>query len=71
MERVKQALETIVAEVAADRQLTLIIRKDQAVFASPEIEITDDVMKRLTSAFPVFKSPIRVADRCWRYLNYP
>jgi outer membrane protein len=52
MERVKQALESIVAEVAADRQLTLIIRKDQAVFASPEIEITDDVMKRLDQRLP-------------------
>lgn len=52
MERVKQALESIVAEVAADRQLNLIIRKDQAVFASPEIEITDDVMKRLDQRLP-------------------
>jgi Skp family chaperone for outer membrane proteins len=58
MERVKQALETIVAEVAADRQLTLIIRKDQAVFASPEIEITDDVMKRLDQRLP----SVQVAD---------
>lgn len=52
MERVKQALEAIVAEVAAERQLTLIVRKDQAVLASPEIEITDEVLKRLDQRLP-------------------
>ena len=52
MERVKQALEAIVAEVAAERQLTLIVRKDQAVLATPEIEITDEVLKRLDQRLP-------------------
>jgi outer membrane protein len=52
MERVKHSLEAIVAEVAAERQLTLIIRKDQAVFASPDIEITDEVLKRLDQRLP-------------------
>ena len=52
MERVKQSLEAIVAEVAAERQLTLIIRKDQAVLASPDIEITDEVLRRLDQRLP-------------------
>jgi Skp family chaperone for outer membrane proteins len=57
MEKVKQALETIVSEIAADRQLTLIIRKDQTVFASPAIEITDEVLKRLDQRLPSVDMP--------------
>jgi outer membrane protein len=52
MEHVKQSLEAIVSEIAAERQLTLIIRKDQAVFAIPAIEITDEVLKRLDQRLP-------------------
>jgi outer membrane protein len=52
MEQVKQSLETIVSEIAAERQLTLIIRKDQAVFATPGIDITDEVLKRLDQRLP-------------------
>ena len=52
MEHVKQSLEVIVSEIAAERQLTLIIRKDQAVFAIPAIEITDEVLKRLDQRLP-------------------
>ena len=52
MERVKQALESIVAEVAAERQLTLIVRKDHVVLAAPEIEITDEVLRRLDQRLP-------------------
>jgi Skp family chaperone for outer membrane proteins len=52
MEQVKQSLEAIVSEIAAERQLTLIIRKDQAVFATPAIEITDEVLKRLDQRLP-------------------
>ena len=52
MERVKQSLEAIVSEIAAERQLTLIIRKDQAVFATPSIDITDEVLKRLDQRLP-------------------
>ena len=52
MEQVKQSLETIVGEIAGERQLTLILRKDQAVFAAPAIEITDDVLRRLDQRLP-------------------
>lgn len=52
MERVKQALESVVVEIAAERQLTLILRKDQAVLAAPDIEITDEVLKRLDQRLP-------------------
>jgi outer membrane protein len=52
MEQVKQTLEAIVSEIAAERQLTLIIRKDQAVFATPAIDITDEVLKRLDQRLP-------------------
>jgi outer membrane protein len=52
MEQVKQALEAIVAEIANERQLTLILRKDQAVYARPESEITDEVLRRLDQRLP-------------------
>jgi outer membrane protein len=55
MEQVKQSLEAIVSEIAAERQLTLIVRKDQAVFATPAIEITDEVLKRLDQRLPSVK----------------
>lgn len=58
MEQVKQALETIVGEIAIERQLTLILRKDQAVFAAPAIEITDDVLRRLDQRLP----SVRITD---------
>jgi outer membrane protein len=53
MEQVKQTLEAIVAEMAAERQLTIILRKDQAVvFAVSAVEITDEVLRRLDQRLP-------------------
>lgn len=58
MEQVKQSLETIVGEIASERQLTLILRKDAAVFAVPTIEITDEVLRRLDQRLP----SVRISD---------
>jgi outer membrane protein len=55
MEQVKQALEAIVSEIAAERQLTVILRKDQLVFTSPAIEVTDEVLQRLDARLPTVR----------------
>lgn len=52
MEQVKETLEKIVAELANERQLTLILRKDQLVFSAPMIEITDEVLQRIDVRLP-------------------
>lgn len=52
MEQVKQTLEVIVAEIARERVLGIILRKDQVVFATPDIEITDEVLRRLDQRLP-------------------
>lgn len=52
MQQVQAVLETIVGEIAAEQQLTLILRKDQVVFLSPDLEITDQVLQRLDKALP-------------------
>lgn len=58
MQQVQGVLESIVAEIASDQHLTLILRKDQVVFLSPELEITDQVLQRLDRALPT----VRVSD---------
>lgn len=52
MQQVQTVLETIVAELATEQHLTLILRKDQVVFLSPDLEITDQVLQRLDKALP-------------------
>ena len=55
MEQVKETLEKIVAELANERQLTLILRKDQVVFTAPAIEITDEVLQRIDVRLPTVR----------------
>ena len=58
MEQVKQTLEGIVAEIAREQELNIILRKDQVVFVSPIFEITDEVLRRLDQRLP----SIAIAD---------
>jgi Outer membrane protein len=55
MQQVQGVLETIVAEVAAEQHLTLILRKEQVVFLSPDLEVTDQVLSRLDKALPTVR----------------
>jgi Skp family chaperone for outer membrane proteins len=52
MNRVQEVLNKIVTEIAAEQSLTLILRKDQAVFVNTNLEITDEVLRRLDSQLP-------------------
>lgn len=52
MQRVQEALGRIVTEVAAEKGLNLILRKEQVVFVVNSIEITDEVLRRLNQQLP-------------------
>jgi Skp family chaperone for outer membrane proteins len=52
MGEVQNALNGIVAEIANERDLTLILRKEQAVLVATQLEITDEVLRRLDSRLP-------------------
>lgn len=47
--QVQAVLNHVVTRIAAERGLTLILRKDQTVLADAALEITDDVLARLNA----------------------
>jgi Skp family chaperone for outer membrane proteins len=55
MQKVQDALAGIVSAIAKERGLTLILRKDQTLFALPSYEITEEAMKRLDKQLPSVK----------------
>lgn len=52
MNEVQSVLNTIVAEIATEQNVTLILRKDQTVLAATQLEITDEVLRRLDTRLP-------------------
>lgn len=52
MSKVNDAYIKIVAQVAADRKLAVILRKDQTAFATKVLDVTDDVLSRLNKDLP-------------------
>lgn len=52
MNEVQSVLNTIVAEIATEQNVTLILRKDQTVLAATQLEITDEVLLRLDTRLP-------------------
>lgn len=54
---VEQSLNEIVQQLVTERKLTLVLVKNQTIFSAPELEITDDVMKRLNTKLPSVKVP--------------
>lgn len=59
MEQVKQTPGSIIAEIARQRELTVILRKEQVVFVTPAIEITDEVLRLLDQRLPSVAIPTR------------
>ncbi len=55
MQKVQDALAGIVSAIAKERSLTLILRKDQTLFALPAYDISDEAMKRLDKQLPSVK----------------
>ncbi len=52
MNAVQSALNTIVTEIASEKGITLILRKDQTVLNATALEITDEVLERLNARLP-------------------
>ncbi|TVR98326.1 MAG: OmpH family outer membrane protein [Rhodospirillales bacterium] len=52
LSEVQGALNVIVTELAHEKSLTLILRKDQAVLNATALEITDEVLRRLNARLP-------------------
>lgn len=49
---VQEVLNQVVAEIAEERGLTLILRKQQVVLVASTVEITDEVLRRLDAQLP-------------------
>ncbi len=52
LEELHQALNLIIAEVAKERGLTLVLRRDQTVLSAKSLEITEEVSQRLNAQLP-------------------
>ena len=52
MQRVQDALGRIVTEMATEKGVNLILRKEQVVFVVNSVEITDEVLRRLNQQMP-------------------
>ena len=52
MNAVQLALNGIVTEIANEKGITLILRKDQTVLNATALEITDEVLNRLNARLP-------------------
>jgi len=54
---VQKVLNEIVAQVANESDLTLILRSDQIVFLATDLDITSVVLQRLNKKLPTVKVP--------------
>ena len=54
---IENALNQIVQDVVTERRLTLVLVKNQTIYAAPEFDLTDEVMKRLNAKLPSVKVP--------------
>jgi outer membrane protein len=52
LKQVQDAIVAVVAQIAKESQLTLVITKDTVLFDTAELDITADVMKRLNAKLP-------------------
>lgn len=50
--QVNEALGQVISALAAERQLRIVLRRDQAVWVAPELEVTDEVLRRLNQVLP-------------------
>ncbi len=57
MGSVQKELNTIIGALVEERKFTLVLPKSQTIYHSPQMEVTDDVMKRLNSKLPSVKVP--------------
>lgn len=51
-QRLNGALDKVIHDIAAERGLTVVVRRDQIVYIAPGFEITEEVLARLNQALP-------------------
>jgi Skp family chaperone for outer membrane proteins len=51
-QQVNDALGKVVRALAAERNLRIVLRRDQAFWVAPELEVTDEVLNRLNEILP-------------------
>jgi len=57
MGSVQKELNTIIGGLVEERKLTLVLPKSQTIYHSPQMEVTDEVMKRLNAKLPSVRVP--------------
>lgn len=57
MRTVENSLRQVIEQLVSERRLTLVLVKTQTVYSAPELELTDEVMKRLNAKLPSVKVP--------------
>jgi len=55
MNTVNQAYMKIVSDIAVERNLALIVRKDQTAFSTPALDVTKEILDRLDKQLPKVK----------------
>jgi Skp family chaperone for outer membrane proteins len=55
MNKVNDVYMKIVSEIAAERNLALIVRKDQTVFSTPALDVTKELLARIDKQLPKVK----------------
>ena len=51
-QQVNEALGTVIRGLAAERNLQIVLRKDQAFWVAAELDVTDEVLNRLNQILP-------------------
>lgn len=54
-QRVNDMVSTVIQDMAAERKLVIVLRRDQAVYVASGLEITEEVLLRLNARLPAIK----------------
>ena len=54
---VETALRQVIEQLVTERKLTMVLSKTQTMYTAPELEVTDEVLKRLDAKLPSVKVP--------------
>lgn len=57
MRTIENSLRGIIEQLVTERRLTLVLIKSQTIYNAPDLEMTDEVMKRLNAKLPSVKVP--------------
>jgi Skp family chaperone for outer membrane proteins len=55
LKKIDEGLKSVLLDIAAERKLTMILQKDAAAFYDTDMDLTNEVMKRLDAKLPTVK----------------